>query len=131
MATRGAKPKPASLRVVDGTRRAARHGSEEELRDKAEKSKQAFGELKKPPSLKGEGAKAWKRWIEPAHWLDASREAAAIRFCQLWQECQVNPMGFPAAKDGQMRSYMAELGLTDERNRTEKEDEEGDEFFDD
>jgi hypothetical protein len=40
-------------------------------------------------------------------------------------------MGFPAAKDGQMRSYMAELGLTDERNRTEKEDEEGDEFFDD
>jgi hypothetical protein len=131
MATRGAKPKPSALRVVDGTRRGDRHGSESELREKAEKAQSSFGELKKPPSLKGEGAKAWKRWIEPASWLDGSREAAAIAFCELWNEFRVNPMGFPASKHGQMRAYMSELGLTDERNRAEKEDKEGDEFFDD
>lgn len=130
MAKRGAKPKPAALRVVDGTRNSTRHGTEEELREKAAQSQATFGELKKPPSLKGEGAKAWKRWIEPAAWLDGSREAAAIAFCELWNEFRVNPMGFPASKHGQMRAYMSELGLTDERNRAEKEGEKGDEFFD-
>jgi hypothetical protein len=30
-----------------------------------------------------------------------------------------------------MRAYMSELGLTDERNRLEKEDDKRDEFFDD
>jgi hypothetical protein len=71
----------------------------------------------KPAHLKGEGAKAWKRYIEPAAWLDAAREPAAIAFCELWQEFRFAPTSFPASKHGQMRAYMSELGLTDERNR--------------
>lgn len=131
MATRGAKPKPAMLRLVDGTRNATRHGSEQTLRETAETSAESFGKLTRPTGLKGEGLKAWKRYIEPASWLDASREPAAIAFCELWQEFRFAPTSFPASKHGQMRAYMSELGLTDERNRAEKDDGDRDEFFDD
>lgn len=128
MATRGVKPKPAHLRIVDGTRNATRHGSEADLRDVAESGK-AFGALIKPAHLKGEAAKAWKRYIEPAGWLDASREPIAIAFCELWQEFRDGPRAFPASKHGQMRAYMSELGLTDERNRIiddgQRDDDEG------
>lgn len=71
------------------------------------------------------------RYIEPAAWLDASREPAAIAFCELWQEFRFCPTGFPAAKHGQLRAYMSELGLTDERNRLKDDDKDKDEFFDD
>ena len=130
MATRGAKPKPSLLRLVDGTRNATRHGSEEELRKKAEASIQAFGKLIRPKHLKGEASAAWKRYIEPASWLDASREPAAIAFCELWSEFRFSPTGFAAAKHGQLRAYMNELGLTDERNRGDdgKQSDEDDTF---
>lgn len=132
MAARGAKPKPAHLQIVDGTRNTTRHGSEEDLRKKVEGSIKAFGPLIMPRELRGSAAKAWKSWIAPAPWLDASRTVAAVRFCQLWAESQVNPMGFPASKDGQLRAYMSELGLTDERNRGGMDDrQEKDEFFGD
>lgn len=130
MATRGAKPKPAHLRLIDGTRNATRHGSESDLREAAEKATASFGKLTRPKHLKGEALRAWAKWIEPADWLDGSREAAAIAFCELWNEFRSAPIKFPASKHGQMRAYMSELGLTDERNRLAKEDEEKDEFFD-
>ena len=131
MATRGAKPKPIKLRLVDGTHNVTRHGEREIAGQRVEQSAQTFGKLSRPSGLKGEGLKAWKRYIEPAGWLDGSREAAAIAFCELWDEFRFNPKGFPASKHGQLRAYMSELGLTDERNRREVESEERDEFFDD
>ncbi|WP_147377444.1 hypothetical protein [Mesorhizobium jarvisii] len=117
MASRGAKPKPAHLRLIDGTRNVTRHGTESKLRKIAEDASAKFGKLLRPKSLKGEGISAWKRYIEPASWLDGSKEAAAIAFCELWQEFRFAPTSFPASKHGQMRAYMSELGLTDERNR--------------
>jgi len=131
MAKRGAKPKPAHLRLIDGTRNVTRHGTENEIREAVEASVQSFGKLTRPKHLKGEGLAAWKRYIEPASWLDASREPAAIAFCELWSEFRFNPTGFPASKHGQMRAYMSELGLTDERNRGDVEKDDKDEFFDD
>lgn len=130
MVKRGAKPKPAHLRLVDGTRNVTRHGTEDDLRKKAEQSAQSFGALTRPRHLTGEGLKAWKRYIEPASWLDASREPAAIAFCELWQEFRFAPTSFPASKHGQLRAYMSELGLTDERNRVMDESKAAkDEFF--
>jgi len=70
-----------------------------------------------PDHFEGEALAAWSRYIAPAWWLDASREPAAIVMCELWQELRNNPAGFPAAKHSQLRAYLAELGLTDERNR--------------
>lgn len=131
MAARGAKPKPGHLRIIDGTHRPARHGDEAKAKAASEVAGDAFGKPCMPKELKAEGKKAWKRYIEPAAWLDSSREAAAIAFCELWQEFRFAPTSFPASKHGQMRAYMSELGLTDERNRTDVPEENKDEFFDD
>ncbi len=130
MATRGAKPKPVRLRLVDGTHRPTRHGSTEAAIQSAEAAETSFGPLEKPRSLKGEAAAAWKRYIAPAGWLDGSREPAAIAFCELWSEFRFNPAGFPASKHGQMRAYMAELGLTDERNRGDDDSDDRDDLLD-
>lgn len=131
MAIGGAKPKAAALRLVDGTRNATRHGSEADLRAKATAAADKFGKPAMPQGMKGEAAKAWKRYIIPAFWLDAGREAAAIAFCELWQEFRFCPTGFPASKHGQMRAYMSELGLTDERNRKADDDGKPRDEFDD
>lgn len=131
MAARGAKPKPAHLRVIDGTHRKTRHGEEAKVKEAVDVSVEAFGKLSRPKGLKAEGLAAWKKYIEPASWLDASREPAAIAFCELWQEFRFAPTSFPASKHGQMRAYMSELGLTDERNRGDVEKDDKDEFFDD
>jgi hypothetical protein len=130
MAARGAKPKPGHLRLVDGTHRSTRHGDQGAVRKAAGEAAVRFGKLTMPKHLKGDGAAAWKRYIAPASWLDASREPAAIAFCELWQEFRFCPTGFAAAKHGQLRAYMSELGLTDERNRGGDDDKEKDEFFD-
>jgi hypothetical protein len=129
MAIRGVRPKAAHLRIVDGTHRNTRHGDVDDAKDAAAQSSGKFGPLQKPKHLKGEGATAWKRYISPAWWLDASKEPAAIAFCELWQEFRFAPTSFPASKHGQMRAYMSELGLTDERNRLSGKEEEPDEFF--
>lgn len=129
MATRGAKPKPANLRLVDGTHNATRHGDRAKAREQIDEAQTSFGKLVQPTWLKGEALKAWKRYIAPAGWLDGSREPAAIAFCELWAEFRRGPSRFPASMHGQMRAYMSELGLTDERNRAGAEEEEEDEFF--
>ena len=65
-----------------------------------------------PSSQKDGGvADAWDRYIAPAGWLDVFREAAAIAFCQLWDEFQTWPARFPASKHAQMRAYMGDLAL--------------------
>lgn len=130
MATRGNKPKPAHLRLVDGTHRATRHGDTASARAAAERVSQSFGDLKLPAHLKGEAAKAWKKYIAPAAWLDGAKEPAAIAFCELWSQFMESPAHFVAAKHGQLRAYMSELGLTDERNRVAADVEARDEFFD-
>jgi hypothetical protein len=129
MATRGAKPKAAHLRLVDGTHRTTRHGDTDAAKEAVQKSIASFGKLTKPKHVKGAAAEAWKRYIEPAGWLDGSRELAAVALCELASEFRSNPSAFTAGKHGQLRAYMSELGLTDERNRIAKEDEAEDEFF--
>lgn len=132
MAPRGAKPKSAHLRLVDGTHRNTRHGSEKETRKIVDQAVSSFGKMTCPKSLKGEALAAWKKWIAPAFWLDGSKEAAAIAFCELWSEFRFGPTSFPASKHGQMRAYMSELGLTDERNRVHdgsKKEDDGEDGF--
>jgi hypothetical protein len=81
MASRGAKPKAAHLRIVDGTHRPTRHGDINDAKKVVEIASAAFGTLKRPKHLKSHALDARKRYIEPASWLDGSREAAAIAFC--------------------------------------------------
>jgi hypothetical protein len=101
-----------------------------DAKEKAETASTSFGELKKPAYLTGKAAAAWKEFIVPAAWLDGSRAPAAILFCELWSEFRMSPIVFPAARIGQLRALMSELGLTDERNRGEGDGKkEKDEFF--
>lgn len=131
MASKGPKPKAAHLRLVDGTHRPTRHGSEDDAKKLVAVAAQQFGKLNRPKHLRGDGLAAWKKYIEPASWLDGSREPTAIAFCELWQEFRFAPTSFPASKHGQMRAYMSELGLTDERNRLGSDDKPKNEFFND
>jgi hypothetical protein len=128
--TRGRKRKPAHLRLVEGWN-VTRHGTEEELRAAAAKSaaaKSAFGKLSRPKHFKGFALEAWDRYVAPATWLDATREPAAIVFCELWSEFRSDPQSFQSSKHSQMRAYLSLL--MDERSRVVKEEKE-DEHFDD
>ncbi|WLA62376.1 hypothetical protein [Bradyrhizobium diazoefficiens] len=129
--TKGRKPKPPHLRLVDGTHRPDRHGDAQKIRDGVSAVAAAFGPLERPKYLKGFAREAWSRFVVPANWLDASRAPAAIAFCELWSELRRAPAQFPAAKHTQIRGYMADLGLTDERRRPVTGEPERDEFFDD
>lgn len=132
MVRRGAKPKNTHLRLVTGAHRTTRHGNEATAKKKAETAAAAFGKLQQPKGLKAKAAAAWRRYIAPAGWLDGSKEPAAIAFCELWSEFMTCPTMFASAKHSQLRAYMNELGLTDERNRSDAEGEEDkDEFFKD
>jgi hypothetical protein len=128
----GARPKPAELRLVDGTHRTTRHGDAEEAKKKVGRPKKAFNKPVMPQAFKGQAKWAWERYIKPAWWLDASREALAIAFCELWQKYRKNTDAFSAANHTQMRAYLNELGLSDERNRGGVEpSDDKDEFFGD
>lgn len=132
MGQTGRKPNPAKLRLVNDAHRTTRHGDAGKARDDAEKSTATFGDLRQPPHLFGSGLEAWKRYIAPAWWLDASREFTAIAFCDLWHDYCRDRRAFPAAKHQQLRNYAQELGLTDERNRFGVgRDKTGDPMFDD
>lgn len=128
---RGRTPKPAHLRLVDGTHRPDRHGERIDTRSNVARAASAFGRPTRPKGFKGQALAAWERYIAPATWLDASREPAAIAFCELWAEMRAAPARFHAAKHTQMRGYMADLGLTDDRRRAGPPTKpETDEFFD-
>ena len=131
--TRGRKPKAPHLRLIEGTHRPDRHGTASKVSDAVAASAKSFGPLICPRELKRAARDAWTRYIAPATWLDASREPAAIAFCELWQEMRLTPTAFKAAKHSQLRAYMGDLGLTDERNRTidTGKNEVKDEHFDD
>lgn len=121
MALAGARMKPAALRVLDGTPRATRHG---EFYKKIARSGKKFGKLKKPGHFGAVADQAWRDYIEPASWLDRSREVSAICFCELYEAYRDDPKSFSGQKHAQMRAYMAELGLTDERRRLLDENQE-------
>ena len=130
MATRGKRPKPAHLRLVDGTHDVSKHGKREKVRAGVERAAAAFGKLERPKYVKGEALKAWRDFVEPAFWLDGSKLPLAVAFCELWAEFMRAPRNFNSSRHSQMRAYMAELGISDERNRPLKPGEDHDEFFD-
>ena len=115
--TRGRKPKAPSLRLIDGTHRDTRHGPADYAREAVDSARAAFGPLEMPAYLKGHARSAWKSYVAPAVWLDASRGVSALAFCELWAEMRRAPTSFPAAKHSQLRAYMGDLGLTDQRKR--------------
>lgn len=132
MASPGRRPKPAHLRIVDGTHRADRHGDQVSVQEAVAQSQAAFGSLAKPKALKGNAGKAWDQYIAPAFWLDGSQEPAALIFCELWAEWKKSPTLFPSTKHTHLRRYMHDLGLMYvDRGKPSDAAAPKDEFFDD
>jgi len=135
MALPGAMPLPAMVHNLKGTKIAARIKSPI---SRAEQDRRALEEssrpLERPPNNRftcREAADRWEEMIAPCQWLDQSKLAAALAFCELFYEFESDPKGFSAQKHGQFRGYMADLGLTDIRNRIGGHmKKEKDEFFD-
>lgn len=125
---RGPAARSPKLKLVDGTHRTTRHGRREEVEANARRSAEAFGRLKRPDDLEGAAADIWDQCIAPAWWLDASRMPTVMALCEIWKDFKKSPSDFPQWKHVQMRVYLRELGLTEERNRIssgpqEKEDD--------
>lgn len=134
MAIGGARTKLAALRVVDGTHRNTRHGEVDDAKKMVKKERKAFGKPKMPGHLGEIGKEAWRDYIEPAYWLTKARQVSAICFCELYEQFREDPKAFNGARHAQLRSYMADLGLTDERKRSmdgSQEAEDTDEHFGD
>lgn len=133
MAHPGRRPKDPNLRIVEASHNVTRHGDKSAAEEAIQKQRSAFGRIAMPDTWgdKPEAVKAWERYIAPAWWLDATREMTAIAFCELVHEFRTDPKAFGASRHAQMRAYMSELGLTDERQRFGiGRDKTGDEFLD-
>jgi hypothetical protein len=128
---RGPKPRPAHLHLVAATHRRDRHGDADASKEHIARSAASFGPIEMPSNLDEHAQEAWRKYVAPAWWLDASREAAAIAFVTLWSRFRRDPAAFPTALHGQLRAYMSDLGLSDERHRFGTgRAKTGDEFFD-
>jgi hypothetical protein len=125
-----AKVLPTKLKLVKGTAKKERVGSFEDLQAKLKLGENIPVKMRRPEHLEGAGLEAWERYIEPMPWIDITREAAATAFCDLWHIFRQDPNNFTAAQHCQLRGYMAELGLTDERKRFIPTEKKGEDFFD-
>lgn len=105
MATRGQRPKPAKLHVVEGTFRPARHAAQ------AEAEPQPTGPLQKPAYLKGKAGKIWDRRAPELTWLTSVDSDALAGWCILQETLETARHEMTAALWSQWRMLQSELGM--------------------
>lgn len=106
MATRGAKPKPTHLHLVQGTINATRHKD-------ALASPNAAGALVKPTYIRA-GTRAAALWDEVAAacwWLGDADSYKLGMWCAMQAEFERGPSKMTSARIGQLRALGSELGL--------------------
>ena len=101
--TRGPKPKPVELRLIEGNR--GKRGIPEDV-------PQAEGKPVKPAWLKGRAAALWAEYAPQLHWLARVDSEMLAAWCALTAEFQKRPEAMTAARIGQMRTLAAELGMS-------------------
>lgn len=106
MATRGPKPKPTELHLVQGTYRPERH------EDQAENEPKPEGKLEKPKYLKGRAARVWDRIAPKLEWLTEVDSDTLALWCGLQAEYESNLADMPSSRISQIRVLAAELGMT-------------------
>ena len=105
MATRGPKPKPTQLHIVDGTYRPGRHAVQ------AENEPQPEGALTKPKWLKGKPGRIWDDWAPKLDWLTEVDSPALALWCGLEAEVQADLLDMTASRISQWRTLASELGM--------------------
>ena len=106
MATRGPRPKPTKLHVVDGTFRPGRHA------EQAANEPQPEGKLEKPKWLKGKASKIWDEWAPKLDWLTTVDSPVLALWCGLEVEVQTDLEDMTASRISQWRTLASELGMT-------------------
>ena len=102
MATRGARPKPTVLRLIQGNAGKRRIGA-------SDPSPQ--GAPVKPKALAGPAAKLWDERIAKAFWLTWADTDKAAMWCLLQAEFYASEGAMIAARIGQLRALGSELGF--------------------
>ena len=104
MATRGRKPKPTKLHVIDGTYRADRHAvraGEPESTDTP----------KRPAKLTKREALLWKERIETASWLGVHDSEKAAAWVFMTVRLEKAKFDVQASTFAQWRALGSELGF--------------------
>lgn len=108
MATRGAKPKPTALRVIEGN--AGKRPLPEDEPDPG-------GRPSKPNKLRKRESELWDEFIETAFWLSAHDGPKAHMWVCMQAEFERGPSKMIAGRIAQLRALGSELGL-DPASRT-------------
>jgi hypothetical protein len=107
MAVRGAKPKPAFLKLVTGN-----PGHRPITEDPAAGVDVNHDNgLEPPPKLKARQKQLWVQYIRRAPWLTHFDIARAHMWVEMQAEFEKSPAEMTAARIGQLRSLGSELGL--------------------
>lgn len=127
MATRGKRPKPAYLKLVQGNpgRRPIEVPSGPDVRE---------GPLRSPKKLTSAQSAIWKRFIDTAHWLTEHDAPKAYMWTCLQAQFHADTEMKPAAV-GQLRLLGSELGLDPSARArlgisTKKDDDPNAKYFD-
>jgi len=102
MATRGAKPKPTVLKLVQGN---PGH------RPLPENEVEADGKPVKPKKCTGRPGQLWDEVVSRAPWLAAADSYKLHMFCALHAEFERSPAKMIASRLSQLRALGSELGL--------------------
>lgn len=103
MATRGPKPKPTVLKLVQG------HPGHHPLPKDEPKPKTPLGG--RPKFLKDRAAELWDHWAPRAWWLGDVDCFKLAGFCCLQAEFEEDPKGMIASRITQWRMLGSELGF--------------------
>lgn len=107
MAVRGAKPKPAHLRLIEGN-----PGKRPITPDPAADLPEGHDNGLEPPrKLKKRQQELWNAYIRRAGWLTAFDVPRAFMWVELHAEFERAPTQMIAGKIAQLRSLGSELGL--------------------
>src|SRR5690242_3574636 len=101
MGSRGPKPRPTHLHIVDGTFRGDRH---------PENEPNPGGEPVKPKWLKGRGAALWDEVLGFVFWLTIADSYKLAAWCDRQADFEKNRKTWTAADRREHRSLGSELG---------------------
>lgn len=107
MAIRGAKPKPAFLKVVTG------NPGHRPIKEDAglEVDRNFDNHLEPPKKLKKRQQELWDTYIRKAPWLSQFDVPRAFMWVEIHAEFEKDPGGMIAGMIAQLRSLGSELGL--------------------
>ena len=105
MAIRGAKPKPALLRLVGG------NAGKRPIPPDVQVDPGYNNQIEPPTRLRKREREVWDAFVRPLPWLQPADSAMAFLFVRLFTQFEKSP-DMVAGKIAQLRASAAEIGIT-------------------